>query len=56
LKAEDTFNIDKFIMDKVVIKKGLADEFESWSVHRTPEKADDNKENSGTNTPDPEEI
>jgi len=56
LKAEDTFNIDKFIMDKVVIKKGLADEFESWSVHRTPQKADDNKENSGTNTSDPEEI
>jgi len=38
LKAEDTFNIDKFIMDKVVVKKGLADEFESWSVHRQPEQ------------------
>jgi non-specific serine/threonine protein kinase len=52
LNAEDTFNIDKFIMDKVVVKKGLADEFESWSVHRAPEP----KEASGNTTPDPEEI
>jgi SNF2 family DNA or RNA helicase len=34
LKAEGIFNIDSFMMGKVLEKKDLADEFESWSVHR----------------------
>jgi SNF2 family DNA or RNA helicase len=38
LKAENTFNIDSFMMGKVLEKKDLADEFESWSVHRKEEQ------------------
>ena len=34
LRTEDTFNIDKCMMEKVFTKKGLADEFETWSVHK----------------------
>ena len=34
LKTEDTFNIDTCMMEKVFAKKEMADEFESWSVHR----------------------
>lgn len=36
LKAEGIFNIDAFMMGKVLEKKDLADEFESWSFHRKP--------------------
>ena len=36
LKTEEQFNIDKFMMDKVFVKKELADQFESWSVHLKP--------------------
>ena len=34
LRTEDVFNIDKCMMEKVFKKKTLADDFESWSVHK----------------------
>ena len=37
LKTEEKFNIDKFMMDKVFAKKELADNFERWSAHLSPE-------------------
>jgi SNF2 family DNA or RNA helicase len=33
LETEDTFNIDKFMMDKVFEKKEMANSFEQWSTH-----------------------
>ena len=36
LKAENIFNIDACMMEKVADKTELANEFESWSVHRNP--------------------
>jgi SNF2 family DNA or RNA helicase len=36
LETEETFNIDKFMMDKVFEKKELATCFEQWSAHLRP--------------------
>jgi hypothetical protein len=33
LNSETTFNIDKFMMEKVFVKKEMADTFEGWSNH-----------------------
>jgi hypothetical protein len=36
LETEETFNIDKFMMDKVFEKQELATCFEQWSAHLRP--------------------
>ena len=36
LETEETFNIDKFMMDKVFEKKELANSFEQWSAQLRP--------------------
>lgn len=41
LAAEDTFNIDQFILQKAEGKRRLGEMFLSWSVGREPEDADE---------------